>query len=275
MSEHEDLVLRDDAESVCTLTLNRPERKNAWNPELEQRYFDRLAEADQDPAVRVIVVTGSGTTFCPGVDTQRLTSITTAEAPRINLDGRPAMTFPLSIRKPMIAAINGSAAGVGLMQTLNCDVRFASSRAKFSTAFAKRGLPAEYGSSWILPRLIGVENALDLMLSSRIIDAHEAKALGLVSRVLEPDEVLPAAQAYAAEMARVCSPRSLAAIRRQVYSDLSNRLDEAWIQAYALMADFTGREDFKEGVASYVEKRDVHFPPLDNSFRAPGDMGYR
>jgi len=259
---------------VSTLTLNRPERKNAWIPELEARYYERLVEVDRDPAIRVIVVTASGTTFCPGVDTQRLSSITTAADPRINLDGRAAMTFPLSIRKPMIAAINGSAAGVGLMQTLNCDVRFASSRAKFSTAFAKRGLPAEYNAAWILPRIIGVENALDLMLSSRIIDAAEAKELGLVSRVLEPDEVLPAAQAYAAEMARLCSPRSLAAIRRQVYTGLSQRFEDAWVQAYALMADFTGGEDFKEGVASYVEQRDVNFPPLDNNFRVPRDMGY-
>jgi enoyl-CoA hydratase/carnithine racemase len=274
MSDTKDLVLRSDAESVATLTLNRPERKNAWNPDLEARYYERLDEVDKDPDVRVIVVTGSGTTFCPGVDTQRLTSITTAEAPRINLDGRPAMSYPLTIRKPMIAAINGSAAGVGLMQILNCDVRFASSRAKFSTAFAKRGLPAEYNAAWILPRIIGVENALDLMLSSRVIDATEAKALGLISRILEPDEVLPAAQAYAAEMARLCSPRSLAAIRRQVYTGLSQNFSDAWTTAYALMADFTGREDFKEGVASYVEKRDVNFPPLDNNFRVPGDMGY-
>ena len=112
------------------------------------------------------------------------------------------------------------------------------------------------------------------MLSSRIIDAAEAKELGLVSRVLEPDEVLPAAQAYAAEMARLCSPRSLAAIRRQVYTGLSQRFEDAWVQAYALMADFTGGEDFKEGVASYVEQRDVNFPPLDNNFRVPRDMGY-
>ena len=274
MSDDQDLVLRSDADGVATLTLNRPERKNAWNPELEARYFERLDELDVDQDVRVIVVTGSGTTFCPGVDTQRLSSITSAQDPRINLDGRSAMTYPLKIRKPMIAAVNGSAAGVGLMQILNCDIRFASNKAKFSTAFAKRGLPAEYNSAWLLPRIIGVENALDLMLSSRIIDAHEAKELGLVSRVLEPEDVLPAAQAYAAEMARLCSPRSLAAIRRQVYTGLSQNFSDAWTTAYALMADFTGREDFKEGVASYVEKRDVNVPPLDNNFRVPGDMGY-
>jgi len=124
MSESDDLVLREVASGACTLTLNRPERKNAWAPDLEQRYSERLAEADTDAEVRVIVVTGSGTTFCPSVDTQRLSALSGAETPRLAIDERLAMTFPLSIRRPMIAAINDSATGVGLMQTLNCDVRF-------------------------------------------------------------------------------------------------------------------------------------------------------
>ncbi len=213
---------------VCTLTLNNPERRNAWTVPLENRYFDLLDEADADPGVRAIVLTASGTTFCPGLDSGRLTEIAgTTEGPKLDRSGRRPQTYPLSIRKPLIGAINGSAAGMGLMQALNTDVRFCSSKARFSTAYAKRGLPAEYGSSWILPRVIGLENALDLLLSSRIIDATEAKAMGLVSRVLEPDEVLPHAQRYAAELSTICSPASMAAIRQQVYGDLSRTLDEA------------------------------------------------
>jgi enoyl-CoA hydratase/carnithine racemase len=274
MGEHDDLVLRAVEGGVCTLTLNNPERRNAWSPNLENRYFDLLAEADADAEVRVIVVTGSGTTFCPGMDSQRLSDTTASAVPKLDLRGRRPQTFPLGIRKPMIAAINGSAAGIGLMQALNCDVRFCSSKAKFTTAYAKRGLPAEYGSSWILPRVIGLENALDLLLSSRVIDAAAAKQLGLVSRVLEPEDVLPAAQAYAADMARDCSPLSMAAIRRQVYGDLSRSLDEAFLQSHALLAEFHGSADFAEGVASFVEKRQASFEPLDPGFRVPGDMGY-
>ena len=274
MSENDDLVLYDVADGVCTLTLNNPERRNAWSQAMEERYFALLDEADVDPEVRVIVVTGSGKAFCPGLDTQRLTTITTTSGV-MNLEGRRPQSYPMGIRKPMIAAINGACAGIGLMQALNCDVRFAARGAKFTTAYARRGLPAEYGSSWILPRLIGVENALDLLLSGRVIETEEAKELGLISRICEPDEVLASAQAYARDLAQNCSPRSMAAIRRQVYGDLSRRFEDAMLQAIALMADFSGNPDFKEGVASYVEKRPAAFDPLDPNFRVTSDMGYR
>jgi enoyl-CoA hydratase/carnithine racemase len=263
VGEHDDLVLRSDAEGVCTLTLNNPERRNAWTVPLENRYFDLLDEADADEAVRAIVLTASGRTFCPGLDSGRLTEIAaTTVGPKLDRAGRRPQTYPLSIRKPIIGAINGSAAGMGLMQALNTDVRFCSSKARFSTAYAKRGLPAEYGSSWILPRVVGLENALDLLLSSRIIDAAEAKAMGLVSRVLEPDEVLPHAQRYAAELASICSPASMAAIRQQIYGDLSRSLDEAIDQAQALLEPLLEGEDFAEGVASFLEERPASFPPL-------------
>jgi enoyl-CoA hydratase/carnithine racemase len=175
----------------------------------------------------------------------------------------------------MIAAINGACAGVGLMQALNCDVRFAARGAKFTTAYARRGLPAEYGSSWLLPRLIGVEHALDLLLSGRVFDADEAKALGLVSRVTEPADVLTEARAYATDLAANCSPRSMAAIRRQVYGDLSRRFDESMAHTLMLMADFSQAPDFTEGVASFAEKRPAAFPDLDPGFGVPGDHEYR
>ncbi|MGH8973439.1 MAG: enoyl-CoA hydratase-related protein, partial [Acidimicrobiia bacterium] len=221
----DELCLSATREGVCTLTFNNPERRNGWTLAMERRYFDLLEEADTDPEVRVIVVTGAGTTFCPGADISALGKI--ADKGRMNLSGRRSQAFPRSIRKPMIAAINGACAGIGLSQALSCDVRFAARGARFSTAYTRRGLPAEYGMSWLLPRLIGVENALDLLLSARVFDADEAKELGLVSRVCEPESVLADAQAYAADLAAYCSPRSMASVRAQVYGDLSRDYDES------------------------------------------------
>ena len=268
----DELVLSTTAGGVRTLRLNNPDRRNVWSVAMEERYFSLLDEADADPGVRCIVLTGAGTTFCPGLDTARL-SVASREG-TLDLGARRPQTYPLRIRKPIIAAINGACAGIGLMQALNCDVRFAARTARFTTAYARRGLPAEYGSSWLLPRVIGLENALDLLLSARVFDADEAKALGLVSRVCEPDEVVAQAQAYAQELAANCSPRSMAAIRRQVYGDLSRGFGESMVQTLALMAQFAGLPDFAEGVASFIEKRPAAFDGLDASFSVLADRGY-
>jgi enoyl-CoA hydratase/carnithine racemase len=263
-SDNDHLCLADVDDGVCTLTLNNPERRNGWSSDMERRYFDLLEWADTDPAVRAIVVTGTGTTFCPGADISVLGKI--ADKGRMNLAGRRSQAFPRSIRKPMVAAINGACAGIGLTQALHCDVRFAARGARFTTAYARRGLPAEYGMSWLLPRLIGVERALDLLLSARVFDADEAKDLGLVSRVCDPETVLAEAQAYAADLAANCSPRSMAAVRAQVYGDLSRDYDEALARSVAAMQAFTADADFAEGVASFAERRPPKFPALDADF---------
>jgi enoyl-CoA hydratase/carnithine racemase len=268
----DDLVLRSDAGGVCTLTLNNPARRNAWSVPMEERYFELLDAADADPSVRTIVVTGADRWFCPGLDTVRLGAA--AESGKLQLDGRRPQTYPLRVRKPMIAAINGACAGIGLMQALACDVRFAARGARLSTAYARRGLPAEYGSSWLLPRLIGLENALDLLLSGRVFDAEEAKQLGLVSRVCEPDSVLDEAEAYARDLAESCSPRSMAAIRQQVYGDLSRSFSESMVHTLATMQEFAGNPDFAEGVTSFVEKRSPKFEPLDPGFKLLSERGY-
>lgn len=272
MTADEALVLWGVDRGVCTLTLNNPERHNAWSVAMEERYFSLLDEADASSEVRVIVLTGAGTSFCPGLDTQRLTAA--AGEGHLALGTRRPQTYPLHVRKPMIAAINGACAGIGLMQACNCDVRFAARGAKFSTSYARRGLPAEYGSSWLLPRLVGVENALDLLLSARVFDADEAKALGLVSRVCGSETLLADAQGYARDLADRCSPRSMAAIRRQVYGDLSRDFGESMVHTLALMQEFAGNPDFAEGVASFVEKRLPKFDGLDPEFRVQGDRGY-
>ena len=261
-----DLVLYDVAESVCTLTLNNPSRHNAWSRSMEERYFELLDRAWADDAVRAVVVTGSGRSFCPGLDTSALSG-----APGLDLSGRRSQHYPLTVPKPMVAAINGACAGIGLVQALNCDVRFAARGARLSTAYARRGLPAEYGMSWVLPRVIGLERALDLLLSARTFDADEALAIGLVSRVTPPEEVLSAATAYARDLARFCSPRSMAAIRRQVWSDAGRgwpEANEAWL---AVMRHYNdpANPDFEEGVASFVEKRPPAFAPLPADWDLP------
>jgi enoyl-CoA hydratase/carnithine racemase len=166
----------------------------------------------------------------------------------------------------MVAAINGACAGLGLVQALFCDVRFAARGARISTAFTRRGLGAEYGTAWMLPRLVGLEHALDLLLSARVIDADEALALGLVSRVCQADEVLDAAQEYARDLARCCAPRAMAAVRQQVYAALDQDFESSWRDMLAVIKQFGSGPDFAEGVASFVEKRDPAFEPLDPGF---------
>ena len=260
MADDEDLVLTEvDADGVATFTLNRPERRNAWTAPMENRYFDVLAAADTDPAVRVGVLTGAGTSFCPGMDMSRLAEV--AGRP-VNISARRPQYAPRLFRKPLIAAINGACAGIGLTQALMCDVRFAARGARFSTAFARRGLGAEYGMSWVLPRYVGVGNALDLLLSSRVFEADEARELGLVNRVTEPGEVLAAAREYARDLARNCSPAAMAAIRHQVLADLDASFEEACRRSYAVMEVLNSGADFPEGVDSFVQKRPPAFRPL-------------
>lgn len=257
-----DLVLRDVRDGVCVLTLNRPERLNAWTQPLEDRYFDLLEEADRDPATRAVVVTGSGRGFCPGFDMEALAALGDGSGEGFTAPRRP-QTFPLTIRKPIVAAINGACAGIGLVQALMCDVRFAANGAKLTTAFARRGLVAEHGISWLLPRLVGPAHALDLLLSGRVVLAEEAERLGVVNRALPPEDVLDHALAYARDLAEHCSPASMAVMKAQVHRDLQRGLDEALEDANRLMGESFGRPDFGEGVQSFVERRPPRFAPLD------------
>src|SRR4051794_38134341 len=217
-----DVLLRDTSDGVAVLTLNRPDRLNAWTFELEQAYFGALADCAEDPDVRVIVVTGAGRGFCAGADMDDLQGIGSGA---LDVDERAAQrrkqTFPLTIPKPIVAAVNGAAAGLGLVQALMCDIRFAAAGAKFTTAFSRRGLIAEHGISWILPRLVGPSRALDLLLSARVVLAEEAFAMGLVNRVVAPDALLDETLAYARDLAVNCSPASLAIVKSQIYAALA------------------------------------------------------
>ena len=254
---------------VAVLTLNRPERMNGWGGGLATAFYERLDDAEADPAVRAIVVTGKGRAFCAGADMGSLNTISTATVDGAGgtdvgkLVGARHPHFVMTMRKPVVAAINGACAGMGqLTMALVCDVRFAAAGAKFTTSFARRGLIAEYGISWILPRVVGWGTALDLLLSGRVFLADEAAELGLVKEVVPPDELLPRAIGYAEDIAANCAPSSLAVIKQQVYADTMRDVFEASDRAEKLMHESMQRPDFIEGITSFFEKRPPNFPPL-------------
>jgi enoyl-CoA hydratase/carnithine racemase len=251
-----DVVTYDVSDGVAVITLNRPDRLNAWIPAMQVRYFDLLEEAGADPDVRAIVVTGAGRGFCAGADMEVLQGTGAADDARG--DDRP-QTFPLTIPKPVIAAINGPAAGLGLVMALMCDIRFAASGAKLTTAFARRGLIAEHGISWVLPRLVGSANALDLLFSGRVVLAEDAVPMGLVNAVHPREELLDRTLEYARELATWSSPTSMAVMKRQVYEHLERGAAESLDESNRLMAESFERPDFAEGVASFVEGRPPEF----------------
>ena len=258
-----EVVQKTVKEGVALLTLSRPDRLNAWTAEMERLYFRMLAECAASDQVRVIVLTGAGRGFCAGADMQELQALGENGLGSAPADhDRLPQTFPLSIPKPILAAINGACAGIGLVQALMCDLRFAAEDAKMTTAFSRRGLVAEHGISWILPRLIGPARALDLLLSGRVVLGEEAAALGLVNRVLPAEALLEQTLAYARELAVQCSPASMATMKRQIYADLDRSLPEALAGADRLMLESFTAPDFVEGVASFVERREPTFAPL-------------
>jgi len=269
-------TLYEVAKRVATITLNRPDKLNAWTAVMEQEVRAAMVEAERDENVRVIVLTGAGRGFCAGADMSLLSTVATkgldaaqrAQAVQtgagsgsgsgdsgVRADFQKKYSYFPGMSKPVIAAINGPAVGLGLVIALYCDLRFASDAARFSTAFARRGLIAEYGMAWMLPRLVGHANALDLLFSARLIDAAEAFRMGLANQVYPQDEFQEKVREYAAELAANVSPRSLRVIKRQVYDAMFQPLGEAFEIAEREMLESLRCEDFKEGVAHFVEKR--------------------
>jgi enoyl-CoA hydratase/carnithine racemase len=256
-------LLSELRDGVLVLTLNRPERNNAWTTEMEERYFGALDQATSDGQVRAIVVTGAGKSFCPGLDSHTL-SDAAAGRTQTNPELRRPQTVPTTVPKPIIAAINGACAGIGLIQAMMCDVRFAAAGARFSTAFARRGIHAEHGTAWLLPRLVGLGNAMDLMLSARVFGADEALRLGLVNRVTGPGEVVGAAVDYARDLAQNCSPLAMAITKLQIRQAMDQDLEASRTEALRLWGQvLKPHPDFKEGVGSFVERRPPSFAPLD------------
>lgn len=260
------------ADRVATLTLNRPHRHNAWTGRMHTEYRHVLARAETDPAVRVIVVTGAGRSFCPGADAQALEGHverggydpgTPDELARPGHGVRPEFeahfAYQFGIGKPMIAAINGAAAGVGLVIACYCDLRYAAAGAKLTTAHGKLGLPAEYGLSWLLPRIIGLTHANDLLLTSRVVLAEEAQRMGLLNEVLPAEELMPRVAAVAAQLAHRVSPASLRETKHQIYTDLHRDAASAVGHADRRLDEMMRDADYREGVAAYLDKRPPDF----------------
>jgi enoyl-CoA hydratase/carnithine racemase len=262
------------ADRVATITLNRPEKLNAWTAVMEREVRAAMGEAEKDENVRVIVLTGAGRGFCAGADMSLLGTVaekgldearrtqavqTAAKSEGSRRDFQKKYSYFPALTKPVIAAINGPVVGLGLVIALYCDLRLASDAARFGTAFAQRGLIAEYGMAWMLPRLVGHANALDLLFSARMIDAAEALRMGLVNQVYPRESFLEEVRKNAAYLASNVSPRSLRVIKRQVYEAMFQALAESFETSEQEMLASLECEDFKEGVAHFVEKRSPIF----------------
>jgi enoyl-CoA hydratase/carnithine racemase len=258
---------------VAIITMNRPDRLNAFTTRMLAEVRHAFAAAEQDPAVVGVILTGAGRGFCAGMDMGALDNMAAGSGEREDLSafaaepGDPAMgeqfgvafSYLLSVRKPVIAAVNGACAGLGFVFALLADMRFVEKQAKFSTAFAQRGLIAEHGASWILPRLIGSGKALDLLWSSRKFDGVEADRIGIAERLCETGESVQTAIDYIKNLAATVSPTSLRVIKAQVYRHLNMQLGDSLRESNTWMDESLKREDFKEGVRSFLEQRQPAF----------------
>lgn len=255
--------------AVAVICLNRPERLNALTKLLEAELRTAVELAARDSDVRSIVITGAGKAFCAGMDMDDL-EVLPPEDIRAEQWMRPydmnrradyqtRYSYLPAVQKPVISAINGAAAGLGLVMALYSDFRIASNAAVFTTAFAKRGLIAEHGIAWILPRVVGHANATDLLLTSRRIDAAEALRIGLVSRVVDPSALMPTALELARVLSSDVSPRSTRVMKSQLWEAPFQGLGEAVALANAEMYSSLQSDDFKEGVAHFRERRAARF----------------
>jgi enoyl-CoA hydratase/carnithine racemase len=268
-------ILYEVEDPVATITFHRPERLNAFTTRMGEELRHAVARAEADPAVVGIVLTGAGRGFSAGADLGDLERIGAGERggapsgleadpgdPSLGASFRGPYSYLLSLRKPLIAAINGPVAGMSFAIALYCDLRFASERAVFTTAFSRRGLVAEWGIGWALPRLVGPACALDLLFSGRRVDAAEAERIGLVNRTLPHDELLPFVRGYVTDLAAHASPTSMRIMKRQVWTSLTRELGDAMDEAIREMTASFDRPDFKEGVRSFLEKRPPRFRRL-------------
>lgn len=271
-------ILYEKDGPVLTISLNRPEALNAWTRVMEREVHEAMTEATADDSVRAIVLTGAGRGFCAGADMNLLGGLQDeAEKAKSRLQtvmpknnsvagglqlsrdyGQRYSYFP-TVPKPILGAINGPCAGLGMVMALYCDVRFCSDSAVFTTAFSKRGLIAEHGISWMLPALVGHAAALDLLMSARKVRADEALQLGLVNRVVPTEGFLDECRAYAEELATAVSPRSMRVMKAQVYTALHQNLESAILTANSEMPGSFESDDFREGVAHFIEKRPANF----------------
>jgi enoyl-CoA hydratase/carnithine racemase len=248
-------VLVDVLDQVATLTLNRPERRNAWTLQLANELSDALERCDADDDIRVVVVTGAGTTFSVGADIGSGDLSNPGDGSNAPEDDRMPSVFPPMLRKPVIAAINGDAVGGGITFSLLCDIRVVAEEARIGFVFVRRGVIPEMGAHLTLPRVVGLATALDLILSGRLISAQEAAALGLCSQVIPAADVLPTALRLAREIAEQTAPVPAAISKQLLWRDVLAELSELIDEETELLRWCSQQPDGAEGVASFVEKR--------------------
>lgn len=267
-------IIYETSDRIATITMNRPDKSNAWTPRMGNEMKTAMQEADRDDSVRVIIVTGAGKNYCAGADMGSLSNIAqgtetpSGERTVRSEESEPGATRPdfrgqfswvLALRKPVIAAINGACVGLGLTKSLYYDVRIASERARLGLIFVQRGLAIEHGSSWMLPRLVGLGKAVEMAVTGRLLDAQEALAAGLVNRVVPHDQLMSVTREMASEIATKCSPLGVAEAKKMVYTHLFTDLATGMRDDDELMGRMTRSEDFKEGVEAFLQKRPPQF----------------
>jgi enoyl-CoA hydratase/carnithine racemase len=265
-------LIYDKQDKVAIVTLNRPDRMNAITPTLAGELKHAMAEAERDPAIAAIVVTGAGKSFCTGMDMGVLQAAAErkksepAEKPAdslaLDINHHSLFGFMLTMHKPIIGALNGNCVGMGLSMALHFDIRIAGEGTRMSAIFVRRGLSVEHGSSWLLPRLVGMSHAMDLALTGRIVGAQEALAMGLVSRVVPDAQLLSTAVEMAREIAVNCSPTAMAEAKRMLWQHLSGDYQMATDDSTSIMFSMFRQGDFKEGVLAFVQKRPPRFKPV-------------
>ena len=271
-------ILYETEGPVATITMNRPDQLNALTGLMQAEIRHALDQSERNPEVIGTVLTGAGRGFCAGVDMNDLSDMSDAgkrtgssndelKVDPGNPDNDPnyksSPTYFLGLRKPLVAAINGAAAGLGFSYATFCDMRFMERKAKIVTSFGPRGLIAEHGTSWMLPRIVGPSNALDIYWSSRRVDGEEAYRMGYANRLCEDGESASDAQDFLKEIAGTSAPMSIMMMKRQVYKHLNRELGESMDESTVWMDESLKRSDFKEGVASFVEKRPPNFQRIE------------
>ena len=274
---YEEIIYEVDG-PVATITMNRPDTLNALTSLTRAEIRHALDASEKNTEVIGTVLTGAGRGFCSGVDMKALGGMSKAgrrveesnahlKADPGNPDDDPNFSsspcYFLGLRKPLVAAVNGACAGLGFSYATFCDMRFVDRNARFVTSFSPRGLIAEHGNSWMLPRLLGPSHALDLLWSSRRLDAEEAYRIGYANRLCEPGECVTDAKRYLKEIAGTSAPISIMMMKKQVYRHLNQELGDAMNESNRWMSESLAREDFKEGVSSFVEKRPPDFKRIE------------
>ncbi|MEL7283676.1 MAG: enoyl-CoA hydratase-related protein [Pseudomonadota bacterium] len=271
-------TLYDVKDQIATISLNRPHRNNAWTGRMHTEYRYLLNQAETSDDVRAIIVTGVGDRFCVGGDAKALDghsksgSYDAGTAPDLITPGdtevaafREDFSYHFALKKPVIAAINGAAAGVGLVLACYADIRFAVPGAKLTTAHGPLNMPAEYGLSWLLPRLIGGARAMELLLSSRKFLTDEAHAIGLVHQLCPPADLIETVRAYAADLIIRVSPGSLWQSKRQTYLDFHRDVGTSVREANDLLAEMVKHPDYKEAITAFLGKRPANWSQKTDS----------